>query len=126
MRASVADGRGSVEDEACTTLHPLLRFLHDAMSEFPKGIYTEPQDIDVDTLGNLGPLRTIAGVWQGVRGLDLKPKADGPKKQARVEPASSGRCAPPATATHEDAASRSAAARPTMPGSKKAWHRPGA
>jgi len=62
-----------------------LHFLHDAMSDFPKDIYTEPQDIDVNTLANLGPLRAIAGVWQGARGLDLKPKADGPKKQAYVE-----------------------------------------
>jgi hypothetical protein len=27
----------------------------------------------------------MAGVWQGQRGLDVKPKADGPKKQAYVE-----------------------------------------
>ena len=55
------------------------------MSDFPVDIYTEPRDIDVDTLANLGPLRALAGVWQGERGLDVKPKADGPKKQAYVE-----------------------------------------
>jgi hypothetical protein len=27
----------------------------------------------------------MAGVWQGQRGLDVKPKAEGPKKQAYVE-----------------------------------------
>ena len=48
-------------------------------------IYTEPQNIDVDTLANLGPLRAMAGIWQGTRGLDTKPKAEGPKKQAYVE-----------------------------------------
>ena len=48
-------------------------------------IYTEPRSVDVDTLRNLGPLRALAGVWQGVRGLDVKPKADGPRKQAFVE-----------------------------------------
>lgn len=48
-------------------------------------IYTEPRSVDVDTLSNLGPLRALAGVWQGVRGLDVKPKAEGPKKQAYVE-----------------------------------------
>ncbi len=48
-------------------------------------IYTEPSPIDVDTLANLGPLRAIAGVWHGKRGLDVKPKAAGPKKQAYVE-----------------------------------------
>lgn len=55
------------------------------MADFPKDIYTEPQPLDVDTLSNLGPLRPMAGVWQGERGLDVKPKADGPKKQAFVE-----------------------------------------
>lgn len=55
------------------------------MSDFPKDIYTEPRDVDVNTLANLGPLRGMAGIWQGTRGLDVKPKADGPKKQAFVE-----------------------------------------
>jgi hypothetical protein len=55
------------------------------MTEFPEDIYTEPSDVDVDTLKNLGPLRGMAGVWQGTRGLDVKPKAEGPKKQAFVE-----------------------------------------
>ena len=55
------------------------------MKEFPKYIYTEPSNIDVDTLANLGPLRGMAGIWQGQRGLDVKPKAEGPKKQAYVE-----------------------------------------
>ena len=55
------------------------------MSEFPKDIYTEPHPIHVNTLANLGPLRAMAGVWEGKRGLDVKPKAEGPKKQAYVE-----------------------------------------
>jgi len=55
------------------------------MSDFPKDIYTEPAGIDVDTLKNLGPLSGMAGVWQGTRGLDVKPKADGARKQAYVE-----------------------------------------
>ena len=55
------------------------------MTEFAKDIYTEPHPIHVNTLANLGPLRAMAGVWQGQRGLDVKPKADGPKKQAFVE-----------------------------------------
>ncbi|MDF3836464.1 heme-binding beta-barrel domain-containing protein [Cupriavidus basilensis] len=55
------------------------------MNEFPADIYTEPSDIDVDTLNNLGPLTGMAGIWQGMRGLDVKPKAEGPKKQAFVE-----------------------------------------
>lgn len=55
------------------------------MSNYPADIYTEPSGIDVRTLDNLGPLRAMAGVWQGTRGLDVKPKADGPRKQAYVE-----------------------------------------
>ena len=55
------------------------------MSDFPQDIYTEPHDIDVHTLRNLGPLTRMAGIWQGTRGLDVKPKAEGPKKQAYVE-----------------------------------------
>ena len=55
------------------------------MSNFPEYVYTEPSPNDVDTLANLGPLRAMAGVWQGQRGLDVKPKADGPRKQAYVE-----------------------------------------
>lgn len=55
------------------------------MSDFPKDIYSEPTNIDVNTLDNLGPLRGMAGVWCGQRGFDVKPKADGPKKQAFVE-----------------------------------------
>lgn len=55
------------------------------MSNFPTDLYTEPRDVDVNTLAHLGPLRRMAGVWQGTRGLDVKPKAEGPKKQAYVE-----------------------------------------
>jgi hypothetical protein len=55
------------------------------VSEFPEDIYTEPTNVDVDTLNNLGPLRAMAGVWRGTRGLDIKPKAEGAKKQAYVE-----------------------------------------
>lgn len=55
------------------------------MSEYPEDLYTEPAVQDPDTLKNLGPLTGMAGVWQGTRGLDVKPKADGPRKQAFVE-----------------------------------------
>lgn len=55
------------------------------MHPFPADIYTEPSNIDVDTLAHLGPLRAIAGIWQGRDGLDVKPKADGPRSQAYVE-----------------------------------------
>ena len=55
------------------------------MAQFPADIYTEPAKVDVDTLANLGPLRAMAGVWQGLRGLDVKPKAEGAREQAYVE-----------------------------------------
>ncbi len=55
------------------------------MSEFPADIFTEPSSVDLDTLKNLGPLRAMAGVWQGQRGLDVKPKLEGAKQQAYVE-----------------------------------------
>ncbi|HEX7750341.1 MAG TPA: heme-binding beta-barrel domain-containing protein [Bordetella sp.] len=55
------------------------------MSEFSADIYTEPSGLDFDTLKNLGPLSGMAGIWQGTRGLDVKPKAEGPRKQAFVE-----------------------------------------
>lgn len=59
--------------------------MSDRPPAFPADIYTEPRDIDVHTLNQLGPLRGMAGVWQGTRGLDVKPKADGARKQAYVE-----------------------------------------
>lgn len=55
------------------------------MSDFPSDIFTEPQGYSVNTLEQLGPLTGMAGIWEGIRGLDVKPKAEGPKKQAYVE-----------------------------------------
>jgi hypothetical protein len=52
------------------------------MSIFPADIYTEPSDVDPDTLANLGPLRRLAGIWEGKEGVDLNPKADGPERRA--------------------------------------------
>jgi hypothetical protein len=52
---------------------------------WPQNIDTGPSPIDVDTLAHLGPLRGLAGTWEGQRGLDAKPKAEGPNKQAYVE-----------------------------------------
>ncbi len=55
------------------------------MPDFPEDVFTEPSNVDVDTLKNLGPLRGMAGIWEGTKGLDIKPKADGPRQQAYVE-----------------------------------------
>jgi len=53
------------------------------MTAFPEDIYTE-QESDPDTLANLGPLRRLAGVWEG-RGVDINPKADGPQRREYTE-----------------------------------------
>lgn len=55
------------------------------MSSEYTDIYKEPDEVDPRTLMNLGPLRPLAGIWTGSRGLDIKPKSEGPKKQAFVE-----------------------------------------
>jgi hypothetical protein len=51
------------------------------MAIFPEDIFTEPSDVDPDTLANLGPLRRLAGTWEGMKGVDLNPKADGPERR---------------------------------------------
>lgn len=55
------------------------------MSEFADDIFTEPEDVDPDTLANLGPLRRLAGVWEGLKGVDLNPKAEGPERRDFLE-----------------------------------------
>ena len=55
------------------------------MNPFPDDIYTEPTDVDPDTLANLGPLRRLAGAWEGKSGVDINPKADGPERRAFLE-----------------------------------------
>src|SRR3546814_4671857 len=49
----------------------------DAM-DIPNDIFTETDDVDTETLGRLGPLRRLAGIWEGQRGIDINPKAVGP------------------------------------------------
>ncbi|MBL8259666.1 MAG: FABP family protein [Candidatus Competibacteraceae bacterium] len=53
-------------------------------TDFPKDIYTEPKP-SVDTLGNLGPLRPMAGIWISANGVDVNPKPDGPETQDFIE-----------------------------------------
>lgn len=55
------------------------------MPAFPEDIFTEPSDVDPDTLANLGPLARLAGVWEGRMGVDLAPKADGPEQRTFIE-----------------------------------------
>ncbi len=47
-------------------------------------IYTEAEG-DPDTLGRLGPLRPMAGSWEGPRGADDHPVAEGTEKNDFVE-----------------------------------------
>ncbi len=54
------------------------------MTASPKDIYTEPPDIDSDTLKNLGPLAPLAGIWEG-QGVDRHPVHDGGEDDAYVE-----------------------------------------
>ena len=55
------------------------------MGPFPHDIFTEPSDVDPDTLANLGPLRRLAGRWEARKGVDLNPKADGPERRVFIE-----------------------------------------
>ena len=55
------------------------------MHDFREDIFTEPEDVDPDTLANLGPLTRLAGVWQGRKGVDLNPKAEGPERRDFLE-----------------------------------------
>lgn len=54
------------------------------MPSYPADIFTEP-DCDPDTLANLGPLRPLAGVWEGTTGHDVHPDADGSETDTYVE-----------------------------------------
>jgi hypothetical protein len=45
-----------------------------------RDIYAEPADVDLDTLRNLGPLRALAGTWEG-EGIDEHPVAEGGEEQ---------------------------------------------
>ena len=52
---------------------------------YGEDIFSEPAQVDTDTLANLGPLAALAGRWQGLKGVDVNPKADGPLTQQYVE-----------------------------------------
>jgi hypothetical protein len=55
------------------------------MPPFPTDIFTEPGDVDPDTLANLGPLRGLAGSWRATKGVDVNPKAAGPERRVFIE-----------------------------------------
>jgi hypothetical protein len=55
------------------------------VNPFPHDIFTEPGDVDPDTLANLGPLRRLAGRWEARKGIDINPKADAPERREFIE-----------------------------------------
>ncbi len=55
------------------------------MASIPDDIFTEPEDVDPDTLANLGPLARLAGTWESAEGRDINPKADGPEHRDYIE-----------------------------------------
>jgi hypothetical protein len=54
------------------------------MYQYPTDIFTEPEP-DTDTLANLGPLTSLAGIWTGADGMDVNPKAHGPEHKPFIE-----------------------------------------
>ncbi len=54
------------------------------MTLYGPDIYTEP-DGHPDTLANLGPLRPMAGIWEGTKGSDQHPVVEGTEKNTFVE-----------------------------------------
>jgi len=55
------------------------------MAIIPDDIFTEPEEVDPDTLANLGPLTRLAGTWESADGRDINPKADGPEHRNYIE-----------------------------------------
>lgn len=55
------------------------------MNPFPHDIFTEPSDVDPDTLANLGPLTRLAGRWEARKGIDINPKAEAPERREFIE-----------------------------------------
>ena len=53
-------------------------------TKYGPDIYTEA-DGDPDTLANLGPLAPLAGTWEGTKGADEHPSADGTERDVFVE-----------------------------------------
>ncbi|WP_205963434.1 FABP family protein [Roseicella aquatilis] len=54
------------------------------MADHAGDIFTEPE-ADPDTLRNLGPLRRMAGLWEGMKSLDVNLGPNGPRRQVYHE-----------------------------------------
>ena len=48
-------------------------------------IFTEPANVDVNTLANLGPMTPMAGIFTGSRGVDIFPNATGSEQAAFID-----------------------------------------
>jgi hypothetical protein len=71
--------------EACKTFDAAPFWIAFAMTQIPDDIYAEQEDVNVNALANLGPLAPLAGVWEGIKGLDVNPFYEGERRQAYVE-----------------------------------------
>jgi hypothetical protein len=78
-------GPGLTVDLSVTRFRKHRALERATVNPFPDDIFTEPEDVDPDTLANLGPLTRLAGVWEGKKGVDLNPKADGPERRVYLE-----------------------------------------
>lgn len=56
-----------------------------ASANCPADIFTEPTDIDPDTLANVGPSTRLAGRWRARKGVDIAPKSEGPQRRVFIE-----------------------------------------
>jgi hypothetical protein len=55
------------------------------MDSYHRDIFTEQEDVDPNTLANLGPLRRLAGTWRATKGIDIAPKEAGPEQRTFIE-----------------------------------------
>ena len=56
----------------------------DERDPYGDDIFTEPEG-EADTLANLGPLRPLAGTWEGTKGADDHPVAEGGERNVFLE-----------------------------------------
>ena len=56
--------------------------LESRISVYPPDIYAEPGNLTIDTLASLGPLAPLAGVWEGMKGVDIAPKQEGARTES--------------------------------------------
>lgn len=75
VRGNPGEARGLEKEERLIT----------GVAQRLSDIFTEPADVDPNTLANLGPLTRLAGRWRAEKGLDVSPKAGGPEHRVFIE-----------------------------------------